>query len=733
MEKIIIDQPHLTDLYAKELALFFKLYEANFPDVNEREDPQVIAGRIKLDSPEKYYPETTIILVVSGDKVMGGSVVEYYAACKCFLLTYILVDNEFRGQGVSRFLVGDGIRSVVEAKGKELVKAVFFESNIPWKTLHDSFDPWERFRVFSKLGAKWIDLDYTQPSLGKGRNKVHNLSLFMFPSLTGLKDKIRKSDLVSFLEVFYQALGITEPGNDPDFKKMIESIPGNSKDKSILLKELPRKERDDFRFSDLAVACHFAERATDKPLPKKNRNGVSCPVMDSYESDLLLYRYQENRPFRTWCLSEAVEYRCLVHFPEFTTFTSEGRHESLHGAAGALNLNIKISSTFYTNQRRIWTLVFSPTNIANVSQDVVIKLISLFSFSPENNNIAKDTRFDFEENQGLKFDQFIHLVAGKAAASNRQLFKLVPRELEKVHSGIVQVNAFGFDDDKKETVNVGTVIGLIDRISKNDAKASQELQDSYRENKGMSLILNLLCGFSLGIFDYSRMSFDEVMDTLRPITSNKDSVIFLNKGILTAVSFREHAGSSIQSSIGINPYLLISSSVLAFDDCESAEAEYLLDKTLDEINDKEKVTPALTELINVRKRLQRVVNEEILTNVFHYPTERITLEHGLSHRGIKDRIQNIRNRLNELNSVITDQIERDNKRNKIIVALLLTAISILGLEAFFGRIYGSIQSYGSFAGMWEKEGAKWMVFFPVSIVMFSLIAYFTIRDLKKRG
>jgi hypothetical protein len=127
------------------------------------------------------------------------------------------------------------------------------------------------------------------------------------------------------------------------------------------------------------------------------------------------------------------------------------------------------------------------------------------------------------------------------------------------------------------------------------------------------------------------------------------------------------------------------------------------------------------------------VNEEILANVFHYPTERITLERGLSHRGITDRIQNIRNRLIELNSVINDQVERDNKRNKIIVALLLTAISILGLEAFFGRVYNSVMENGGFAGMWAKEGIKWLVFFPVSVTMFSLIAYFTIRDLKKRG
>jgi len=243
MEKIIIDKPHQTDTYAKELTHFFNLYETNFPDVNEREDPQVITDRIKLESKEKYYPETTIILAVSEDKVMGGTVIEYYPECQCFLLTYILVGNEFRGRGISRFLIEDGIRLVVDSKGKDEVKAVFFESNNPRKTVNDSFNPWERLRVFSKLGAKWIDINYTQPSLGKGRNKVHNLYLLIFPSLTGLKDRIETSYLITFLEVFYHALGIPEPDNDPDFMEMIRSINEASEDNCLKLNNLPENEK----------------------------------------------------------------------------------------------------------------------------------------------------------------------------------------------------------------------------------------------------------------------------------------------------------------------------------------------------------------------------------------------------------------------------------------------------------------------------------------------------------
>lgn len=239
-EIIIIKDALQLTVYAKELALFFKIYEYNFPDVNEREEPQIILDRIKLGKFKLYSPETTILLVISGEKVMGGAIIEYYTESQCFLLTYILVDNDFRGKGVSRLLVEQGIKTLVESK-KSFVKAVFFESNIPWKTVNDSFNPWERYEVFAKLGAKWIDINYTQPPLGTEQIKVHNLHFLIFPSLTGLDDKIDKSVLISFMTIFYMELGIKEPEKDSDFQNMITSIEASSNDKYLILKELPKK------------------------------------------------------------------------------------------------------------------------------------------------------------------------------------------------------------------------------------------------------------------------------------------------------------------------------------------------------------------------------------------------------------------------------------------------------------------------------------------------------------
>jgi len=490
-------------------------------------------------------------------------------------------------------------------------------------------------------------------------------------------------------------------------------------------------EADNFHFREMSVAYHFAESKSGNSSCKLPVN--TSEILGSFESDLFLYRFQGKEPYRTVCLTGSNRIPCTVMFPESIIYTSEGRNVKLNSQRQGVEFEIAMHCTFFNNGRRIWTLVFSPRNGTLISQDEVIKAINLFCHSQEQKVLAGNTSFKTGDGKYSSLTELAFNLAQKAASSNVNFVNLKLAEFQLINSGIVQIDIMNITDSKIDVSNWRVVIELIDRISKKDANAFGQLEESYKNNQEIKEILDLMCGFSLGIFDYTRMSFEEVIDTLRPITSNRDSAILLNKGILASVSFLEDPVSTVRSAIGINPYLLISSSVLAFDDYETAYAESLLDKTLDKVTDNVKPTPRLEELISTRNELQRIVNEEILTNVFHYQTERITLEHGLSHRGIKDRIQNIRNRLIDLNSVISDQVERDNQRNKIIVALLLTAISILGLESFFGTVYNSVQENGGFAGMWAKEGAKWIVFVPVSVILFSLIAYFTIRDLKKRG
>lgn len=169
--KFITDEASLNEC-SNQLNNFKELYIAGFPDPNEREDFEVITRRIISKS--VYDPHTFIILVTDNvtHKVTGGLIGDWYDHCKSIHLTYIVVDPSVRGTGTGRLLMEEGLNDIKqiirENNGIEL-SYVFFESNIPWKTSLDSFNPETRLQIFSKMGAKWIDIDYVQPALTRAR------------------------------------------------------------------------------------------------------------------------------------------------------------------------------------------------------------------------------------------------------------------------------------------------------------------------------------------------------------------------------------------------------------------------------------------------------------------------------------------------------------------------------------------------------------------------------------
>ncbi|HWR99166.1 MAG TPA: hypothetical protein VN249_01050, partial [Prolixibacteraceae bacterium] len=468
---LVIDQPSHLDTYSRELDIFFQLYAINFPDPDEREDPGIICNRIRMSGKGAYAPETTILLSILDDKISGGAILEFYTQSSCFLLTYILVDEHFRGKNIARSLVESGIKMVIDSR-KEEVRAIFFESNIPWKTdkSRDSFDAWDRYGVFTKLGAKWIDIAYTQPSLGEGKSKVHNLHFFVFPALTHLPDKIEVSVLTAFLHIFYQELGIQAPESDPDYQKMHHSILESSSGGYIFLSEIPHHEQNEFRFRDVSVAYHFDQEPDENIGGLQTGDSSFCPVFQSYESDLFKYRYQNNPPYRTFYLSQFQRLKCQVIFPEITSYLTEGRHERMKSRDSGIFVDVKLNFTRFSNNRKIWTVVMTPPEGDLLSQDQVIKFISLFSKSQEQNNIGTDTRFICN---GHQYGSLEAMVKG---ITNVQTLVLL-------QSGIVQTDFHSSENTISGPEIWNEAINAISQISKNQVSAYQQLEKRYREEK----------------------------------------------------------------------------------------------------------------------------------------------------------------------------------------------------------------------------------------------------------
>jgi hypothetical protein len=482
----------------------------------------------------------------------------------------------------------------------------------------------------------------------------------------------------------------------------------------LVVKEMPGKEQDDFRFRDISVAFHFDQE------PQENRKSVKpgempmCPIIGSYEFDLFKYRYQQSPPYKSYCINELPELKCAIRFPEFTRFVSEGRHETLKNPVNEINVEIKLNYTFYGNGRRVWTMVFIPCKGDYLYQDQVIKLISLFSCSSEQNNIRTGTSFLFDK---LEFESLEALA--------REITK--DPKLRLLDSGVIQTDFSTCTSNLYGPETWKEAIEAICLISKQQASAYAALEKRYLEDGAMQSVLNLICGFSLGIFDYPRMSFEEVMDTIIPHSFSGNSFVLMNKGILNSLNFKDEIYLRTRMTTGICPYLLISSSVLAFNHVEATFAENRLDVLLDSRTAAKTTLPVLIEH---RKILEKKINEEILTNVFHYPTEQQTYLQGMSHRGIDDRIQNIKNRLNELIQLIKDTDAKQKSKYDKMGLILLAVISILSLEPVFNDIYQSVAGVSSILAWVQKDAAKWIIFLGFTFSVFLLVRYFVMKSIK---
>jgi GNAT superfamily N-acetyltransferase len=220
----LIDHPQLIDA-------FFELYEdpSNFPDPDEREDPAFIKERIAdgTDNPHTHLLAYQLISPSGEKQFAAGCIVEFYPDSSCGLVTYLFVDQRFRGIkiGISQQKVAESliqndrgltglVKYFAQQYGKK-VNAVLFESNNPFDTLpeNDSMPPAKRLKFFSRMGARRIDFNYIQPPLGDGKGIVTNLYLLSFPFLTGLTDLIPVETVIRFVMELAKSL---DANKEPD-------------------------------------------------------------------------------------------------------------------------------------------------------------------------------------------------------------------------------------------------------------------------------------------------------------------------------------------------------------------------------------------------------------------------------------------------------------------------------------------------------------------------------------
>jgi hypothetical protein len=749
MEWIITPQDFAA--HKKLIDLFFELYvhPENFPDANEREDPDVIKQRIETGSDN---PHTHLVIVPNDDQtqVLGGGIVEFYPRSQCVLLTYLFVNPTLRRTGIARQVIqGDqGLRWGIgqfEQRYQKRVNVVLFETNNPLQTQHDSLSPAVRLKIFSNLGAKWIDISYQQPALDPSKQAVDNLLLCTFPALIDDDILLPHQYILNFIDEFYDSLEAPLPLKKAYLHSINTELQQLSRNylnsQAIYLKELPKIEDPKLYFGRASVCFHLlVDETNNKPQGLKPTNTDSyCTVFHSFETDLFSYRYQySQRPYFSKSFDSVAEPYVTIRFPACTEYTTEGRLETLYVLEESptqpknLRRGQEVSvraflnfSYFEESEIRIWHLVLTSLPQLNctltdetytqslLTEYDIIRLMKFFSGAQEwkqgdRSKSLEEVRFFMGKNavqgQGFSLFELLHELSGVRYVHTPTLHEVI--------SGIVQIDTdYGwFKGVQLETLrethsstvnsqNIKEIFRFLKAAHQQEVLSENALEDFYKTNRDAEYIFESFCGITLGIFDFTRMGYEEVIDTLIPRSATKTSFLSINRGVLSSFGRNDEMMATTWNTIGMSPYLIIPSAVLAHNTFVVNSAESKINEVIHKYEVKstdharaylgyqakgmKSIRNEILDLEKTRKEVEELINTDYLPNVFQYPTEQDLYAYGLNHRGIADKIANVSAKLGQVRSMID---ERKNSLNDIYqfwVQLLLGVVSLFQIEGVF--------------------------------------------------
>jgi len=690
------------DAHRPQLDAFYAVYLEAFPDEDEREDWDDIAARVC--NPEAS-PRTFIFFDTIHPSA-GGIVADYYPNIGVVHLIYIAVKQQERGKGIAKRL----IKALMPVAHRQLqsiygfeVRAILFESNIPWQTQTDAIDPSLRLQIFEHFGAKAIPITYTQPALTEAKKNVDNLFLLSFPIDAQVHRSLDTQLLLDFLSAFYIGLGILDPRKDHAFLRMQNELLKISMMNKITLTSIAQLEKPQIRMKKAAVCVQFTLVNEE---PQSNRE--ICPAFYSYETDLLSSHFQKRRPFQSEYQEQIGVLDIQIHFPKQYTYLSEGKRHLRISERAVIDAQMHVNRTYsLSGNTSTWSIVISNDVNDSFSELECIKLINFFGSKQEDVHMIDEIQWSTSSIAKCTFAPFIG-----------QLLSIQNIQDVDILSGILQTDTAHIDFvDPSITFDWSEFYLDLKRYHERKELSEQQYEREYYNNPVFQSINNIFCGFALGIFDFERMDFDEVSDTLIPLKANENYLLLLNRGILLCACHDDDMFSASLESIGMSPYLLIPNMVLVNNEFTLNRIDNAIEK-LNTSKDKRGQIP-LNDLRDTRADIDHWLDDNYLPNIFQYPSEKELYEFGSAHRGLLIYKANLENNIQTLDDLKDELIANRQENSDLMMTLLLTLLSGVQFQEMF-------QSFvkGDFILSW-----MWTIFFSLSLT--GAIYYFTKLKMKK--
>ena len=576
-----------------------------------------------------------------------------------------------------------------------------------------------------------------------------NLEHLEIVNLFALKELLEKE---AIKETFDPAL-IEERINE--IRRNLETS-GIYADGYLFIRELPRFKKPKIQMGKASICFHIIEDAfagmneaspppRTQPAPE-NQGDFSyeyCPFFHSFERDLFSLKYHGGYlPFFSKCRDK---FKVRVTFCNKLDFISEGRKETCFldmddgspGANGVYQKELEChlnSVHFFNSKVKVWEIIFRPAEGVFLNEFEIIQFNKYFSGKQE--KYYPNLKFeliDADKYLGVN-KRILGLLSGyrmlfdKYSDPRQQIEEADLDYLKKpmvVKSGTIQIDTkyisqpgkdkgLIFDEEKKilgyfnSILNVSeenSQLGTNDEIWRNIYRfirlcqveeaisVIHDFEKIYKRFPIINYVLEAFCGISLGIFDFERMEYEEILDTLTPraVSATDSSMIFINRAALVKFCHDDTIFASSYHNIGMSPYLIIPSSLLCHNLHLSEKAELIIkqgvsknDLTVKKIKGLRLLTANIArKSINFKARIRKIVedylNIKILPNVFQYPTERDIYEFGMEHWGTKASISEINRLKNNLDSQIAyhTSVRQDIFELRVtIIFLILSFIQI---------------------------------------------------------
>lgn len=686
----------------EELSSFFEIYDKCF--INDSKEDKSIIQRNEI-----------VFLGISSinETVIGGIIFEYFNHSNIILITYLFVSPEVRDEKYGRQILSDFKKYLlINSIFNQKKPTIFFEGQ--YVEINGNIEYSLIFKLMKNEKCQYIDFDYIEPISDKNNHKL----CYFYPFEEHLRENVSLKRLKLFLKELY-----TTSKRSKIVEKEISKLEGFKNRFGDILLQIPKFIYPRLQFHKASVALHFVQeinKDTKSFLDDLISQQPFCRIFNSFENDLFALKYIENQPYFTKHIQ--IE-NAVLKFKNTFEFNSEGRHEKfilINEQRGILsskellkNVKIFVNFTYFNSSKEkensenedinyfnsnylVWQIVIFPINFFNEYE--LIQLTKLYTGKQEQKTNEIPIIEVIHPNGSFQIEDFCKNLIGNSLQS-LNITKCIDlkENISKIAAGTVQIdtNFINYNIIKSENkvispgnvrkrneINIdkkwywSDIFQYFNAESKKDEFGFDKLDVIY-SNKNFEnarYILNTFCGISLGIFDFDRMSFEEVSDTISPLMTTDTYFVQLNKNAINCFCFDNKIyQTSLEQGIGINPYLIIPNSVLAYNG-------YLTDKII-EVTDFNAKT--LSEYKNQIDYLQAYENR-LIRNVFQYETEYILYNEGMTKRGILEKKEELKVSL----EILKTGKEKLNEERNLYLTSIALALSIISLTQVYDFVDG---------------------------------------------